>query len=273
VELRPPPAVAAGDGSVDAWIDLGRSVRSLLADGRFVLFTDDAVGSREEESLQHLTANLGANADLSGVVPFLTLKHTLEYCLLFARRVASHGLGGLTITGGDQETGHPRCLPRSRDLRRLVREQVPGLPLGAWVNPHREPERQVDLLLEPGHAADYYLTQVVSHYDMAALERFLKEAGRRGLALPGLVGVFYYRSGNVETLRRLEEFIPVPTVPLVADLRAGVTPESVCARTLRALESRGVEHVYLSNLNVRGAFERLKGIEALVEPGATPAGG
>jgi len=264
VELRPPPMGLPGAGSVDAWIDLNQGVRSLLRDKRFVFFTDDAVGDREEESLQHLTANLGVRADLSRVVPFLTCKHSLDYCLLFARRAASHGLTAVTVTGGDPEVGHPRCLPRSRDLRNRVRGEASGVALGAWVNPYRSAAEQVEFLMEEGHEADYYLTQVVSHHDMAPLDRFLEEAARRGVPQPGVVGVFFYRSGNPATLSRLSRFIPVPGNPLIREFESGVTAEAVCARTLQALAERGVEKVYISNLAPRGAAERLRRVETLL---------
>ncbi len=265
VELRPPPAGLSAQASLDAWIDVNRAVRALLRAGRFVLFTDDAVGDREEESLRHLTANLGPDVDLSQVVPFLTCKHTLEYCLLFARRAASHGLGAVTVTGGDRDVGPPRCLPRSRDLRARIREERGvELPLGTWVNPYRDAREQVDLLLDPEHEADYYLTQIVSHHDLAPLDRFLEEAEQRDLALPGLVGVFYYRSANPATLRRLSNFIPVPEEELIREFEAGDSPEAVCARTLRKLRERGVDKVYISNLELRGAEACLQRIEALV---------
>lgn len=264
VELRPPPAGLPSGSSVDAWIDLNQSVRSLLRAGRFVLFTDDAVGSREEESLQHLTSNLGAGTDMSNVVPFLTCKHTLDYCLLFARRAASLGVGAITVTGGDANVGPPRCVPRSRDLRALIRERVPGLALGAWVNPYRDAAEQVELLLEADHVADYFVTQVVSHHELAPLDRFLDEASRRGLELPGLVGVFFYRSASRGTLERLSEFIPVPVDGIVEEFATGASAETVCARTLRALASRGLEKTYVSNLSPRRAGSRLDAIERVL---------
>jgi 5,10-methylenetetrahydrofolate reductase len=264
VELRPPGAGLSPEGSVDAWIDLNRGTRSLLRGGRFVLFTDAAVGVHEEESLQHLATNLGPDADLSRVVPFLTCKHTLDYCLLFARRAAARGIGAITVTGGDANVGAPRCVPRSRDLRALIRARVPELALGAWVNPHRNPLEQVELLLDPGHGADYFLTQVVSHHDLTAVDEFLGEASRRGLALPGLFGVFYYRSGNLGTLERLSRFIPVPVEGVRSDFDAGRSSDEVCALTLRALAERRVEKVYISNLQALGAERRLGVLEGLV---------
>lgn len=268
VELRPPPAGLSSVRSLDHWIDVDRAVRPLLASGRFVLFTDDAVGDREEESLRHLTANLGPEASLSNVVPFLTCKHTLEYCLLFARRAQSHGLGAVTVTGGDRSVGPPRCLPRSRDLRARIREENGvDLPLGTWVNPYRDAEEQVDLLLDPEHHADYFLTQVVSHHDLEPLGRFLEEADRRNVKTPGLVGVFFYRSANPKTLEKLSHFIPVSADELTREFEAGASPEVVCARTVSSLRKMGVEKVYVSNLALRGAEKSLRRVEELVEAG------
>lgn len=262
IEFRPPLRELPEDDSLDAWIDLSQAARALLAEGRFVLLTDDAVGSREEESLQHLTSSLGEHADLSGVVPFLTCKHTLEYCLLFAKRAASLGVPAITVTGGDRGVGPPRCVERSRDLRRIIRNTVPDLRLGAWVNPFEDPATQVELLLDPRHLADYYITQVVSHHLMEPLDRFLEESERRSLGMPGLVGVFHYRSGSMRTLARLSRFLPVPVDGLLAELDAGASPEEITARTIAALAERGVMHTYLSNLDPRSALERLARIEA-----------
>jgi hypothetical protein len=261
VELRPPRAHLPPEDSVDAWIDLHHAVKALIRDGRHILFTDDAVGSREEESLQHLTSNLGPGAPLARIVPFLTCKHTLEYCLLFAQRAASRGIGALTVTGGDKHVGPPRCLPRSRDLRERIRERVPDLPLGAWVNPFRDAEQQVGLLMEEGHEADYFLTQVVSHHDMEPVDRFLEEAERQGLETPGLFGVFYYRSPNPETLERLADFIPVPARELVREFEEGADAQDICARTIRALEERGVNRVYVANLPIPGAARVMREVE------------
>ena len=264
VELRPPRVDLSEEGSVDVWIDLNRAVGSLLREGRFILFTDDAVGSREEESLQHLSSNLGQNADLSQVVPFLTCKHSLDYCLLFAQRAASLGVAAITVTGGDATVGPPRCVPRSRDLRKLIHERLPDLLLGGWVNPFRDPVEQVDLLLDPAHHADYYLTQVVSHHRVEPIDGFLEESARRGLRIPGFAGVFFYRSALAKTLARLRDFIPVPEDELIAEFDAGASAETVCARTLTALAERGIEKVYISNLNPRTAGQQLEAIERAV---------
>lgn len=274
VELRPPAADLKRAESVEAWIDLERGVRRLLSDGRFVLFTDDAVGDREEESLRVLTHGLGSDADLSRVVPFLTCKHSLEYCRLFARRARASGLGGITVTGGDRTVGPPRCLPRSRDLRaRLAAAEHSRLPMGAWVNPYRDPLRQVELLMSRGHYTDYWLTQVVSHHDMEPVDRFLAAADRLGLETPGLFGVFHYRSARPSTLERLARFLPVPVDALTEEFASGATPAHVCSRTLEALARRGIRKVYVSNLEVSGAARVLSRLDPMNDPGrASPRG-
>jgi hypothetical protein len=261
VELRPPRSGLDPSRSLDAWIESHHGLKRLLDQGRYVLYTDDAVGDREEESLRLLTTSLGPTADLSKVLPFLTLKHPLEYCLLFARRAASYGLGAVTVTGGDVEVGPPRCLPRSRDLRELIRQGTPGLPLGTWVNPYRDPEEQVGFLVDQEAYADYFLTQVVSHHGLDRVDGLLEAASAKGLSLPGLFGVFYYRSGTPETLRRLARFFPVPVEELLTEFEAGVPPDEVCARTIRGLRSRGVEKVYLCNLGDRRPADVLRSIE------------
>src|SRR6476659_11424224 len=83
-ELRPPRAELATAASMDAWIDTYHSVRGLTKAGTFVFLTDSAVGSREEDNLRHLVINLGADVARSSVVPFLTCKHSIEYCLAYA---------------------------------------------------------------------------------------------------------------------------------------------------------------------------------------------
>ena len=65
---------------------------------------------------------------------------------------------------------------------------------------------------------------------------------RRGLALPGIFGVFYYRSANPRTLGALNGFLPVPIDGLTREFADGATPDEVCARTIRALMDAGARH-------------------------------
>src|SRR5215510_11916694 len=85
-ELRPPQIDQQGLQSMDDWIDTYHSIRRLTLAGRHVFITDNAVGRPEEENLRHLVANLGADAERQRIIPFLTSKHTLEYCLRYAER-------------------------------------------------------------------------------------------------------------------------------------------------------------------------------------------
>jgi hypothetical protein len=83
---------------------------------------------------------------------------------------------------------------------------------------------------------------------------------RRGLALPGVFGVFYYRSANPKTLQTLRSFLPVPVDGLSREFAAGDQPEDVCARTIRVLRDAGAKHFYISNLPVGRAQAVLKTI-------------
>ena len=83
--------------------------------------------------------------------------------------------------------------------------------------------------------------------------RFIEAAAQRGLDLPGVFGVFYYRSANARTLNALKDFLPVPAEGLTREFGAGATAEEVCARTIRAAMEAGAKHFYISNLPPAGA--------------------
>src|SRR5919201_3236685 len=85
-ELRPPRAELETAASMDAWIDTYHAVRSLTRQGTFVFLTDSAVGAQEEDNLRHLVTNLGTDVPRERIVPFLTSKHSLEYCAAYADR-------------------------------------------------------------------------------------------------------------------------------------------------------------------------------------------
>jgi 5,10-methylenetetrahydrofolate reductase len=245
---------------MDAWIDLNHAVRRFTADGRWVFLTDDAVGQAEEESLGHLAANLDEGTERRRLVPFLTCKHTLEYCLLYAERAAALGLGALTVVGGDTSVGPPRCVPHAEELRRRIRERVPELALGGWANPFRDPEEQAGFLAGSGFTADFVLTQVVSHHDRERLENLLAAARRRDADRPTLAGIFHYRSANPRTLERLGAFFPVPATAITREFDSGSTAEEITARSIQAALDAGADAVYVSNLGLRGAPRRLQRI-------------
>jgi 5,10-methylenetetrahydrofolate reductase len=263
-ELRPPRAELETAASMDAWIDTYHAVRGLTRAGTFVFLTDSAVGLKEEDNLRHLVINLGSDVPRSHVIPFLTCKHTSEYCLAYADRAHHHGFESLVILGGDKHVGPPRCVEHAWQLREMVRAREAQLALGGWANPHSDAATQVQHLLEDRVTAEFFLTQIVSHHSRPAVERFLAEGQRRGLALPGMFGVFYYRSANTRTLETLREFLPVPVAELRDEFASGATPDSVCARSIRELTASGVRHFYVSNLPVGRAASTLERVLNLV---------
>jgi 5,10-methylenetetrahydrofolate reductase len=263
-ELRPPRAELEAAASRDAWIDTYHAVRTLSRDGTFVFLTDSAVGSKEEDNLRHLVINLGADVPRSSVVPFLTCKHPIDYSLSYADRARDHGFKALVVLGGDKRIGPPRCVEHAWQLREQIRQRVPDLTLGGWANPHAEAVAQVDHLMQDRVHAEFYLTQIVSHHNRRAVDRFLAEVSRRDLALPGMFGVFYYRSANARTLAALQDFLPVPAEALTREFGEGATAEEICARSIRTLRQAGVRHFYVSNLPLGRAAVTLNRILSAV---------
>jgi hypothetical protein len=263
-ELRPPRAELASADGMDAWIDTYHAVRALTSRGTFVFLTDSAVGVTEEDNLRHLIVNLGEDAPLDRVVPFLTSKHPLDYCLSYADRASQHGFESLVVLGGDRRVGVPRSVEHAWQLRQQIRSHGTGLALGGWANPYRDAARQVDFLTDDHFAGEFYLTQIVSHHELAPVQRFLEEADGRRVAIPGVFGVFYYRSANPRTLSLLSEFIPVPVEALSREFGAGASADEVCARTIRAMMAIGARRFYVSNLPLRGTAQTLARVLDLV---------
>jgi 5,10-methylenetetrahydrofolate reductase len=247
-ELRPPRAELETHEGMDAWIDTYHAVHKLTRGGTFVFLTDSAVGAAEEDNLRHLVANLGRDAPRARIIPFLTTKHSLEFCLSYAERARENGFPALVVLGGDRSIGAPRSVEHAWQLRRMIQERDQEIALGGWANPHADPEQQVDYLSAVDFHAQFFLTQVVSHHQIEAVARFLDAADRRQLALPGMFGVFYYRSASPRTLAALNGFLPVPRAGLTREFAEGATPDEICARTIRALLDAGAEHFYISNL-------------------------
>jgi len=248
VELRPPRAELEAAEGMDAWIDIYHAIRSLTRHDVRVMVTDSAVGAQEENNLRHLVANLGDAVGRHKIIPFLTTKHSIEFCLQYADQVMHNGFPSLVVLGGDKHVGRPRSLEHAWQLRRLIRERHPELELGGWANPIADPIRQVDFLLDPDVNADFYLTQIVSHHQADCVAAFLDAGRSNGLTMPGVFGVFYYRSANAKTLEMLSQFLPVPVDALKNEFAGGATPIDVCARTIRCLIDIGARHFYVSNL-------------------------
>ena len=269
VELRPPRAELESAEGMDAWIDTYHAIRSLTRHDVRVMVTDSAVGAQEENNLRHLVNNLGDTVGRHQIIPFLTTKHSLEFCLAYADQTAQNGFPSLVVLGGDKTIGRPRCLEHAWRLRQLIRERHPALELGGWANPIANPQGQVDFLLDPHVSADFFLTQIVSHHQANEIGAFLDAGRKGGLTMPGVFGVFYYRSANVKTLEMLSQFLPVPVEALKAEFAAGATPIDVCARTIRSLIDLGAKHFYVSNLPARKTVATLTAI--LDKAGVTAA--
>jgi len=260
-ELRPPRAELDSYEGMDAWIDMYHAVRTLTRQDNAVFLTDSAVGTQEENNLRHLVNNLGRDVPHERVVPFLTSKHSLEFCLSYAEQAWQHGFAALVVLGGDRTVGRARCVEHAWELRRAIRAREPRLALGGWANPYADAARQADYIADDRFTAEFYLTQVVNHLEIAPVVRFVDETRRRGLDhVPGVFGVFYYRSANLKTLSALRQFLPVPVEALAAEFAAGATSIDICARTLRALMDLGIRHFYISNLPASRASSTLSAI-------------
>lgn len=263
VELRPPRAELDAAAGMDAWIDTYHAVSGLVRNNTYVFLTDSAVGAREENNLRHLVINLGSDVPRDRVVPFLTTKHSMEFCLSYAERAWQEGFASLVVLGGDRTVGPPRCVDHACQLREAIREHVPGLTLGGWANPHADAAKQAGFLDDEHFTGEFFLTQVVSHHDRVQVDQFLSELSRRRVDLPGIFGVFYYRSANPKTLEVLKQFLPVPAQGLTREFLEGASPDEICARTIRRLRESGVKCFYVSNLPVGRARQTLSRILAL----------
>jgi 5,10-methylenetetrahydrofolate reductase len=265
VELRPPRAELDAAAGMDAWIDTYHAVNGLVRGGTFVFLTDSAVGTREEHNLRHLVSNLGASVPRDHVVPFLTTKHPLPFCLSYAERAWQEGGPALVVLGGDRSVGPPRCVDHAWQLREAIRQHVPQLALGGWANPHADAVEQVEYLRDDRFTGEFFLTQIVSHHDVAAVERFLGRSRDQGVEMPGVFGVFFYRSAQPKTLAALRRFLPVPVEGLTREFAEGLSPEAICARTIRMLRAAGVRHFYISNLPVGRARATMARVVELSE--------
>ena len=264
-ELRPPRATLGPRAGMEAWIDTYHAVEGLARLGTYSFLTDGAVGQQEEDNLRHLIANLGDDVPRKHIVPFLTTKHSLSYCLRYADRAWETGFRSLVVLGGDTTVGAPRVVPHGADLRQLIRTRQPQLTLGGWANPHGDIDNQVDFLLKNNVTADFFLTQVVSHHDRIAVEHFVAAAHRRQLTLPGVFGVFFYRSASIDTFKFLAQFLPIPATHLAAEFEAGLTAIQICARSIAMLRQLGLTNIYISNLPIGTAAPTLKAILLEVE--------
>ena len=102
----------------------------------------------------------------ASVVPFLTTKHSMDFCLGYADQVVQHGFPALVVLGGDKHVGRARARSNTRGSSASASANAtPSLPLGGWANPAGDAGPAGGLRRRPGKfTADFYLTQIVSHH-------------------------------------------------------------------------------------------------------------
>ena len=150
VELRPPRAELEAAEGMDAWIDTYHAIRSLTRHDVRVMVTDSAVGAQEENNLRHLVANLGDTVGRHQVIPFLTTKHSLEFCLAYADQAVHNGFPSLVVLGGDKHVGRARCARARVAAAQADSRAAPGARAGRLGEPDRRIRmRQVEFLLGP----------------------------------------------------------------------------------------------------------------------------
>ncbi len=264
VELRPPRAELDAAAGMDAWIDTYHAVRGLVAE-RDVRVSDRQRrrrARRTQPSAPRHQSRYGRAARSRRAVPH---DEALARVLPRVRRAGLARRLPLARRPGRRSHGRPapmrrarvaaaRSDPRARagsDAGRLGESacgcgQTSGLP---W-----RPSLQRRVLPHAGHLAPRPRRQV---------DRFLDEAHRQRLAMPGIFGVFYYRSANPKTLAMLKQFLPVPVDGLRVEFGEGASAEEVCARTIRGLRAQGVRHFYVSNLPIGRARQTLEKIVGL----------
>ena len=226
---------------MDAWIDTYHAVRALTRQDVAAFLTDSAVGTQEENNLRHLVTNLGRDMPRDRVVPFLTTKHSLDFCLSYAEQAWQHGFPALVVLGGDRSRGRPRCVEHAWQLRREIKPREPRLTLGGWANPYGDPVRAAELSRRrPVHR------RVLPHPDREPPQRRACRAIRRGRAAgEGWTGCRACSACSTIAARTpgrskvLSRFLPVPAESLAAEFAAGATPVDICARTLRAMMDVG----------------------------------
>ena len=138
-------------------------------------------GRRQPQTSRHQPRN---DVPRARIAPFLTTKHPLEYCLAYADRASQHGFeslscsaatrasvrrGASSMPGSFASTSAPSAGSRTRWLGQPARGS-----LGASRSPPRR-ARDRRVLSDADRL----------HYSRPQVERFLDEAGRRSLTLPG----------------------------------------------------------------------------------------
>ncbi len=187
---------------MDAWIDTYHAVRRLTRQGTYVFLTDSAVGAEEEDNLRHLVTNLGTRRAARAHRPVPDVEAHARVLPVVRRARASERFSGAGRARRRQD-GWAAAIGRARVAaarrccdRTITRSRSADGPIRTATRSGRS-----TISSASDFHAEFYLTQIVSHHDVASVSRFLNAAERRGLSLPGVFGVFYYRSANPKTLQ------------------------------------------------------------------------
>ena len=124
-ELRPPRAELAAAEGMDAWIDTYHAVHRLTRQGTYVFLTDSAVGEPEEDNLRHLVTNLGHDVPRDRIVPFLTSKHSLEYCAVVRGSSPPERIPGARRPRRRQDPRRPAVVAHAWQLRSSFGNAIP----------------------------------------------------------------------------------------------------------------------------------------------------
>ena len=205
-----------------------------------------------------------------GVVPFLTCKHPMDYCLAYADRAHQHGFDALVVLGGDKHVGPPRCVEHAWQLRNEIRSAPRRWHSAAGRIRTPIPRRR------SASARRACERRVLPDADrLASRARRWRSSWTRksGAARDrrGCFGCSTTVSANPRTLDVLKQLPSCSRRRAEGEFGAGATPEEVCARSMRALADAGARHFYISNLPLARAAATLRKIVELAGTDAADA--
>ena len=196
-ELRPPRAELAHAEGMDAWIDTYHAVRRLTRQGTFVFLTDSAVGARGgrqpaapgHESRAATCRASGSCRSSPRSIRSSTACRTPSARTRAAFRRSWCSAATSRSARRDRSSTRGSCArccasatARSRSAAGRIRMAIPS--------------GRSTFSPTPDFHAEFYLTQIVSHHTSRRSRGSCETADGAASTLPGLFGVFYYRSAN-----------------------------------------------------------------------------
>ena len=123
----------------------------------------------------------------------------------------------------------PRALCRTCvGAAAAIRAREPRLALGGWANPYADAAQQVDFIADDRFTAEFYLTQVVSHLELAPVERFVDEIApaRPRPRFPACSASSTTAAPISRHSKCLSTFLPVPVEAARASSRPAQPPST-----------------------------------------------